>query len=56
MSQDFEWAGILLACGLLGLMFLVPTVVIVRDVRRADREAAREAARVAAQEAEHPVR
>jgi hypothetical protein len=29
---------VLLACGLLALMFAVPTVVLIRDVRRKDRE------------------
>jgi hypothetical protein len=38
MTAEFEWGSVLLACGLLGLMFLVPTVVLVRDVRRKDRE------------------
>lgn len=38
MTADFEWGSVLLACGLLGLMFVVPTVVLVRDVRRRDRE------------------
>jgi hypothetical protein len=38
MTAEFEWGGVLLACGLLGLMFLVPTVVLIRDVRRKDRE------------------
>jgi hypothetical protein len=38
MTAEFEWGSVLLACGLLGLMFLVPTVVLIRDVRRKDRE------------------
>jgi hypothetical protein len=38
MTAEFEWGSVLLACGLLGLMFLVPTVVLVRDVRRKERE------------------
>ena len=38
MSPDFEWGSVLLACGLLALMFIVPTVVLIRDVRRKDRE------------------
>ena len=39
MAADFEWGGVLLACGLLALMFVVPTVVLIRDTRRKDREA-----------------
>jgi hypothetical protein len=38
MTAEFEWGSVLLACALLGLMFVVPTVVLVRDVRRKDRE------------------
>jgi hypothetical protein len=38
MSAEFEWGSVLLACLLLGLMFVVPTVVLMRDVRRKDRE------------------
>lgn len=38
MTAEFEWGSVLLACGLLGLMFLVPTVVLIRDVKRKDRE------------------
>ena len=38
MTAEFEWGSVLLACGLLGLMFLVPTVVLIRDGRRKDRE------------------
>ena len=38
MTAEFEWGSVLLACGLLALMFVVPTVVLIRDVRRKDRE------------------
>jgi len=38
MTAEFEWGSVLLACALLGLMFIVPTVVLVRDVRRKERE------------------
>ena len=38
MTAEFEWGSVLLACGLLALMFLVPTVVLIRDVKRKDRE------------------
>jgi hypothetical protein len=38
MTAEFEWGSVLLACGLLAAMFLVPTVVLIRDVKRKDRE------------------
>ena len=37
MTAEFEWGGVSLACGLLALMFLVPTFVLVRDVKRKER-------------------